>query len=223
MVANANLATELRPRVYGLLLRRPEGQAALVAALGKGTLRVADLTTETIQTLRQSPDATVRREARRLLGEPPADRHAVVESRLAVLNLAGDAAKGAPVFAERCAGCHQFRGVGQTLGPDLASVASNGPEKLLVAILDPNREVAPNFTAWLAETDGGESLSGILARESDGRVSLLQAGGTTTTLERAKLKRWENTGKSVMPEGLEEGLDDQRLADLLAFLTTDKR
>ncbi len=223
LVAGANRAGGLRPRVYGLLLRRPEGQAALVAALGTGTLRVADLTTETVQALRQSSDATARREARRLLGEPPADRHVVVESRLAVLNAVGDASKGAPVFAERCAGCHQFRGVGQTLGPDLASVASNGPEKLLVAILDPNREVAPNFTAWLAETAGGESLAGILARESDGRVTLLQAGGTTTTLERAKLKRWENTGRSLMPEGLEEGLDDQRLADLLSYLTTEKR
>ncbi len=223
LVARAAEVGELRPRLFGLLLRRPEGHAALVAALGKGMLRVGDLTTETIQAMRQTPDAPTRREARRLLGEPPADRHAVVESRLGALNKSGDAARGAAVFAERCAGCHQFRGVGQTLGPDLASVASNGPEKLLVAILDPNREVAPNFTAWLAETDGGESLSGVLSREADGRVTLLQAGGTSTTLERAKLRRWENTGRSLMPDGLEEGLDDQRLADLMAHLAAPER
>lgn len=219
LVAAAVRPDDLRPRIVATLLRRPEGQAALVAALGRGALRPADLSAEAVQALRQASGADVRREARRLLGEPPADRKAVVDARLGVLNRTGDATRGAAVFTERCAGCHRFHDVGQALGPDLASVASNGPEKLLVAILDPNREVAPNFTAWSAETDAGETVSGVLVRESDGRVTLRQAGGAEVVLERSRLKRWENTGRSLMPEGLEEGLDDQRLADLLAHLT----
>ncbi len=219
LVARVTGSGTLKPQLFSLLLRRPEGHAALVAALERGAVRPADLTTESIQSLRQAADPDVRKNARRLLGEPPADRRAVIEARLGVLNRAGDGKRGAAVFTERCAGCHKFHGVGQELGPDLASVVSNGPEKMLVSILDPNREVAPNFTAWLAETDGGESVSGVLVREADGNVTLRQAGGITVTLPRARLRRLENTGRSLMPEGIEEGLDDPHFADLLAYLT----
>ena len=48
---------------------------------------------------------------------------------------------------------------------------------------------------------------------------LRQAGGVEVALARSTLRSLENTGRSLMPEGLEDGLDPQSLADLLAHLS----
>ena len=89
----------------------------------------------------------------------------------------------------------------------------------MVSILDPNREVAPNFTAWTAETRSGEVITGILVRESESAVVLKQAGGSETTIERGNLARLRPEGRSLMPEGLETGMSSSDLAGLLAWLT----
>jgi hypothetical protein len=160
----------------------------------------------------------VRNRAAREFGAVPADRQAVVETFLPALRLNGDAVRGAALFRERCATCHRFKDEGTVLGPDLASVVANGPEKLLVSILDPNREVAPNFVAWTVESTDGESITGLWAGESDGGVSLRLAGGQETRIPRAKVARMKPEGRSLMPEGLETGWGSQQMADLLAHL-----
>ena len=127
------------------------------------------------------------------------------------------------VFRERCTTCHAFRGEGAALGPDLGSVVANGPDKLLVSILDPDREVAPNFAAWTAETKEGASVTGLLARESGSAVTLKIAGGAEEVIPRARLARLVPTGRSLMPEGLESGLTIDDIAALLAWLTAPAR
>jgi putative membrane-bound dehydrogenase-like protein len=146
------------------------------------------------------------------------NRLAVIAHFLPALDLPGDAARGATLFRARCATCHAFRGDGATLGPDLASVTANGPEKLLVSILDPNREVAPNFRAWSAETKDGETFSGLLVRETDSTVTLKLAGGLDKSLPRSRLATLKEEAHSLMPEGLEAGLSPADLAHLLAWL-----
>ncbi|MFM8357470.1 MAG: c-type cytochrome, partial [Verrucomicrobiota bacterium] len=208
----------LRPRLVALLLRRTEGQRELLDALAEGRLRLTDLPAEGLQRLRQSGPPAQQARARELLGDPPADRRAVLDQFLPALNLKGDAARGTTVFQERCASCHRLRDRGQALGPDLASVAANGPEKLLVNILDPNREVSPNHVAWTAETAEGETVTGLLGAETPAGVTLRLAGGSEVTVPRTRLKNLRAEGRSLMPEGLELGLNPQAMADLLAAL-----
>ena len=38
------------------------------------------------------------------------------------LELKGEAKKGKGIFKESCASCHKLEGVGETVGPDLASI-----------------------------------------------------------------------------------------------------
>lgn len=147
------------------------------------------------------------------------NRLAVIASFLPALDLKGDAQRGAAIFRERCVTCHALRGEGTALGPDLASVAANGGDKLLVSIFDPNREVAPNFTAWTVETKEGETTTGLLTRESDSAVTLKLAGGTEAVFPRAQIKLLRQESRSLMPEGLESGLNPSDAAGLLAWLT----
>lgn len=151
-------------------------------------------------------------------GPRDTNRLAVIASFLPALDLTGDPQRGAAIFRERCATCHAFRGEGAMLGPDLASVVANGPDKLLVSILDPNREVAPNFAAWSVETKDGDSVPGLLARETDSAVTLRLAGGTESVFPRDRIKSLRQDGRSLMPEGLEAGLSPSDVAGLLAWL-----
>jgi hypothetical protein len=82
-----------------------------------------------------------------------------------------------------------------------------------------NREVAPNFTAWAVETEEGETVMGLLVRETDSAVSLKLAGGAEAVFARARVKALRQEARSLMPEGLEAGLNPSDVAGLLAWLT----
>jgi putative heme-binding domain-containing protein len=175
---------------------------------------------DVLNRLRTHGNAAVRSRAEAVLGEPPPSRQSVVESFIPALSLAGDANRGRRQFQERCSTCHAFQGQGVSLGPDLASVVANGKEKLLVSILDPNREVAPNFAAWSAESADGQTSTGILLRQGEDTVTLRQAGGVESTFKTSVLRELRPEGRSLMPEGLESGWSSQDLADLLEYLAS---
>lgn len=207
-----------RQRAVAVLITRPEGARAALEATRAGLLTARDWTVPQMASMRRHKDDAIRLLAEREFGSAPANRQAVVDQFVPALSLQGDAARGGAIFEERCSSCHQFKGKGKTLGPDLASVVSNGPEKLLVSILDPNREVAPNFVAWTVETKDGESSTGLLGSDDAAGVLLRLAGGLEARVPRDRVARLKPEGRSLMPEGLESGLASQQMADLIAHL-----
>ena len=109
------------------------------------------------------------------------------------------------------------------MGPDLASAKSSGKPKLLTSIVDPNREVPPNFFNYIIDTKSGESLSGIIASESESNVTLRRAFGEENVVSRANIQRIQSSSLSLMPEGLEAGLSAQEMADLMEFIVAGDR
>lgn len=222
LAAWSGISTEARAAAVGLAIRRTDGAKSLLAEIERGRINANDIDLSSVAALRDSSDTDVRKRARAIFGEPPPARTAVVASMLPALTLKGDAVRGGKVFTDRCATCHTAPAGGVATAPDLASVRSNGKEKLLVSILDPNREVAPSFVAWSAENSDGETVDGVLAREDATAVVLRQAGGIETRIERARLKRLTRSDRSLMPEGLESGLTAQDFADLLEFVVAPR-
>jgi putative heme-binding domain-containing protein len=155
-----------------------------------------------------------------LAGAVASDRQQVVETFRSALALTGDAGRGKALFIERCASCHRLGGEGFTLGPDLVSVRNAGKEKMLVNILDPSREVLPQYLAFEIETRDSESVLGIVSGEAALSVTLRQAYGKDTVVPRAEIATMHSQGKSIMPDGLEAGLSPQAMADLLEFVGT---
>ena len=208
-----------RVAALDLLLKRPDRIRALLAGMEKGTIRASELSIAQQAALRTHRDAAIREQATTLLGKMASgSRASAVEKFLPALNLTGSAAAGQKTFVARCAACHRLGGQGFQLGPDLASVRSNGKEKLLTGILDPNREVAPQFASYTIETKDGESIAGIIASESAAAVLLRQANGVEKETARKNIATMQSQGQSLMPEGLEEGLSAQDMADLLEFI-----
>jgi putative heme-binding domain-containing protein len=122
------------------------------------------------------------------------------------------------VFAKRCAVCHRLRGVGQDVGPNLASLTDYSPAALLVGILDPNRAVEAKYLDYLAITTSGLSHTGLLSNETGNSVTLLGQEGKQQTILRTELEALQATGKSLMPEGLEKDLSREDLANVIAYL-----
>jgi putative membrane-bound dehydrogenase-like protein len=209
----------VRGEVLDLLLKRPERVRALLAALEAGGVGPTELSAAQQAFLRSHRDTAFRASAIKLLGAAPdAARGALMESYLPTLKLNGVASSGQKIFQSRCASCHKLGSEGHALGPDLATVKAAGREKLLMNILDPNREVAPNFLAYSIDTKDGDSFTGVVVNESASSVTLRQANGVETIVPRPNIASLQSQGKSLMPEGLEAGLSQQDMADLLEFI-----
>jgi putative membrane-bound dehydrogenase-like protein len=197
--------------------RRPERYPMLLGALEEGRLSLAEVSLEFRRTLIRDPRYGER--ARRLLGEgAPGDRRKVIAGYLPALDREGDAARGKEVFLKNCAACHRAGGEGREVGPDLSTVKERSPEELLVAILDPNREINPQFLHYKLLTKAGSVLEGVIAGESATSVTLKRAEGEGVTVLRSEIETLASTSLSLMPDGLEKGIDLGQMADLLEFV-----
>ena len=214
----SQLAPQTRAKVVTATIGRRDTAGALLQAVEQGTVARTELAAADVQRLTTHPDTVLRKKAREIFQRDESSRSEVVKRLRAALDLKGDARRGQPVYQQRCAACHRSGNEGFAVGPDLASVATSGKEKLLTSILDPNAEVAAAYVAYSADTKRGESFVGVLAGENPLAVMLKVAGGETTRLGRESILALRASDKSLMPEGLEEGLSAQEFADLLEFV-----
>ena len=146
------------------------------------------------------------------------DRMKVYRAHKAVLTLPADSAEGKPTYQRLCASCHRFGELGHEVGPDLSGYRNQPADALLLHLLVPNREVFPNYALYVAETKTGASHAGILAEKTGHAVTLVLPLGQRVTLRRSELKSLRASSVSLMPDGLENGMTRQELANLLAFL-----
>jgi putative heme-binding domain-containing protein len=216
-----DFSPKVRSQALAVLLGRPERAKILLGAIEAGDLEPSDLSTAQLKFLRNHPNTEVRELALKVLGEAAvSERQQVVDAFQPALNLQGNAAEGRKIFLARCTPCHRLSGAGYAVGPDLVSVKSNGKAKILISILDPSREVAPQYLAFDIETKDGESSVGIIANETSSSVTVRQPYGHDEVIMRSNIKGMKSQQQSLMPEGLEQGLSQQDFANLLEFITT---
>jgi putative heme-binding domain-containing protein len=220
LAAWPGLPTATRRAVIASALRWPAGVEALLSALEDDHISLQELDPAVRDALAALPDAQLKERAQKLIAElpPPVDRQAVLARYEPELARQGDRARGATLFEKHCLTCHMVQGRGQRVGPDLSGIGARPKETLLVDILDPNRQIAADFVAYTLITRGGQVLGGLLAAESAGSITLRRAEGAQDVVAREDIEEFRSTGKSLMPEGLENQLAPRDLADLLAFL-----
>src|SRR5437879_12415816 len=88
------------------------------------------------------------------------------------------------------------------VGPKCNGMAAHVLVTLLVHIVDPNRQVEPNFYNTSNETKDELSYDGIIARENKAELVLRNATGDFT-IRKDDIKSRRSTGLSLMPEGFE--------------------
>lgn len=191
----------------------------LVDAVAEGRLSAAEIDPATRDALRRLPDPTLRARVQSVLkSAPDLDRREVVRRYQPALGLGGDVPRGRTLFEKHCMTCHARNGRGAKVGPDLLSVAGRPKEDLLVAILDPSREAAPDSLGVVVLTTNGQTLTGLLSEETPSAIRLRRAEGVEDVVPRGEIEALRPTGRSLMPDGLEQVLGPQDVADLIAFL-----
>jgi putative membrane-bound dehydrogenase-like protein len=210
-----------RSQLLDALTARPATAAALLTAVEQKQLSPTDVPAPAREKLLAHADATVRDRATQLLTvERPPARATALRAFEPALTLAGDPARGRPLFERACAACHRLGDLGHPVGPDLAALTDKSPTYLLTAIVDPNAAVEGQYVAYQLDTTDGDTHVGLLAEETAAALTLNQPSGLKQTIPRPQLKSLTATKLSLMPEGLEQGLTPQALADLIAYTRT---
>ena len=209
----------LRNAILGALLARDEWIGGLLDAIEKRVVAPAEIPPVNRQRLLKHGNELIRKRASALLaGNPSGSRAEVLAKYQSVMNLTGDPGRGEAAFAKACSTCHAFGGQGHAVGPDLTAFRAKSPQDFLVAILDPNAAIEPRFINYQIETKDGRSLSGVVKAETSTSLTLAQSGGLEEKILRNDIAEIKASGLSLMPEGLEQSMTPQELADLIAYV-----
>ena len=169
--------------------------------------------------MRKLSDPDFQKQISRVLNDSPlGNRLNVINNYSPALALKANPADGKTLFEKNCQACHSYRGKGAKVGPELAGVAGKSQMELLISILDPARDATPDGIAVVVLTKDGRTLSGLLAQETPTKIKLKRAEGLEDSIDRSEIESIRSTGRSLMPEGLEQVISTQQMADLISFL-----
>lgn len=217
----SNYSPAMQAQVIDVLLDRDAWIPRVLTAISKGTIPASVIPAGERQGLLTHPDLNLRKQAEKAFaGALNQDRQLVINNYRQSLPKNGNATVGKEVFNRVCATCHRLNDVGYAVGPDLAALANKSPEYLLAEILDPNRNLDNRYLEYRAHTIDGRSFNGLLASESSAAVTLRSAEGKETTFLRTDLDSLKSSGRSLMPEGLEKDVTPEKMADLIAYLSS---
>ncbi|MBL8890904.1 MAG: c-type cytochrome [Planctomycetaceae bacterium] len=211
------LSPTLRAQVLDAWLSRVEWARDLVTRLKTGEIPARSLDLAQRTQLLQHRDRWVVEQANQLYQRELEPKQALVQYQKS-LEMAGDIERGRAVYQTACASCHRRGDLGTDVGPNLATVIGHSPQKLLANILDPNADIQPGYQSFACLLNTGEVLTGVLSAESAHSLTLTPANGASRTILRSEIEQLSGTGVSLMPEGFEQSITPEAMADLLAFL-----
>ncbi len=225
LLANWNGQTPgVRKEVIEALLSRPSRTRVYLEAVKRGAASVTQLDLTRRNLLLKDKDEEVRRLATELFGaEYSAARGAVIKEYQQVLTLKGNVASGEGVFRGQCAACHRLGNIGHAIGPNLISSTARDAATLMMHVLAPNQYALPMYENYVVVDTNGRLFTGMLASQSATSITLKREENKTETILRENIDELRSTGKSLMPEGFEQQIDKQAMADLISFLQAARR
>jgi putative heme-binding domain-containing protein len=188
-----------------------------------------------LETLAASDRPKLVREAKRALrlagfdaappeAKPPADG---LDAWTKLVAKGGDAGAGRRLFfspiGPKCSVCHTYAGRGGNIGPELTHIGgSTSRERIIASILEPSREIAPDYQPWVLVTTDGKSYTGLLGIRGgvSEKEEYIDDAGKTFTLHASDIESRQASTKSIMPDNLQATLTVDDLRDLVTFLAS---
>lgn len=129
------------------------------------------------------------------------------------------AADGGLLYQQLCSKCHKRGEIGVAVGPELTTVGSRfGARDLLEALLAPSRTISDQYRGENFFLANGDIVTGLPLLSDAKRVVVVNPTGDQVELPVAQITRRRPAMKSVMPEGLADGLTLEQISDLTAWL-----
>jgi putative heme-binding domain-containing protein len=146
----------------------------------------------------------------------------------------GDVAHGRALFYgdANCSLCHMVEGKGGRVGPELTAVGgSRTREAIIDSVRNPSRRLAWGLTESTKEfpqeyetvtvvTADGKQIKGVALNEDNFTVQLMDRSEQIHLLEKEKLRSFQKSRESMMPQYNPDILSDKDLNDLVAYLTS---
>jgi putative heme-binding domain-containing protein len=217
------MSENLRDLADATLASRREWGRQLLLAVDAGSLPVESVKPATLRKLLLHRDERIAELVHKHWGEV---KGATTSQMLAevghlakvVSDHKADPYAGKKLFTAKCATCHTLHGVGGTVGPNLTSYKRDDVPQLLLHVINPSAEIREGYESSSITTKNGRMLTGIVTERNDRVVVLRTAEGQQIIQPTEDIESIDITGVSLMPEGLLQGLSDQQVCDLFAYL-----
>src|SRR6185436_6998673 len=97
------------------------------------------------------------------------------------------------------------------------------PQELLESIVDPSKQIAPEFASTIIVTSDGKTIEGRIAKEDDKELIVHSAGalGAPVTIRKDEIEDRKLSTTSTMPTRLLNTLEMSEILDLVAYLMSE--
>ena len=208
------------PRTEALeaLFREPARLSLLIQMLEKGQIPLWCLDDAHRVRILGGSDRTLAERVRWLLEAHDPGGNPVVKKYGDALVRKGNPEAGELVYKRLCGRCHTFRG-GSNYGPDLWTVSSRPPKRILVDILLPSDAMASGRELFMIDLKSGGGVEGVIGTQTATCLNVLHDESRQETVLRDDIQRLLMSDFSAMPVDLASQITVQEMADLLRFLT----
>jgi putative membrane-bound dehydrogenase-like protein len=201
---------------------------AMVDAVLKSQTRLGEADAKRLADILQSYPEDVRASARPIMArveEAQKQRVEHLQKLYPLLSEGGDIGRGRRIFfgdKVSCFSCHEVGKEGGHVGPDLTSIgAIRSGEDILEAIIFPSASFVPGFEPYTVVTHN-DTISGVRTDETPDSVTIITGRDSRVRVRRSDIVSMKPSTVSLMPDGLDESLTRSELADLLAFLESQR-
>lgn len=132
----------------------------------------------------------------------------------------GDPAAGAEVFVKAdCASCHRFGNQGESVGPELTTIARRFTRReVLESILYPAHVISDQYSSKKVLTLEGRVYVGLIAENGRGDLMIRDAQNEVTTVPQDDVDQILPSTSSIMPSGGLDQLTLSEISDLMSYL-----
>ncbi len=131
---------------------------------------------------------------------------------------AGSVEKGKQLYTNLCGSCHHLFGEGGKIGPDLEAYDRGNFQELLLNIADPNAYIREGYVNTSITTLDGRTLSGNVLDQNTRTVTIQAQGEDPVTIGLDQVREMVPLKVSLMPERILDGVSDQQVRDLFAYI-----
>jgi putative heme-binding domain-containing protein len=206
------------------LAQREDSASRMLEDMIAGKLTKEIVSPNQVRLLAQSKSEKIRDQVTKIWGavrvQDSKERQVIVQQMTDFLTweAKGNARDGLAVYDRICGQCHILHERGYEVGPNITRNGRGSFEQMVVAVFDPSLVIGEAYRSVTVLTDSGQVVQGLLIEKSEQRIVLKVQGGKQQIIPIGEVEEIKQNQKSLMPEGIEQQLSKQELADLFALL-----